>query len=725
MQENEQDSRVTSDLEFYEQERDIAEPWRKRSKECVDFRFNKQWTNEEEEALDEIGHATVEVNYINPAVEQATALLTAKSPRFAVTGREDSDTQKGKVFGDLLSYLWYVSGGDLHYKQIVEDYFVKGLGYFYIYEDPNDDYGRGELKLTALCPWDVVVDHNAKDRLFRDANKIQVARHLTHSELLNALPKYKNKLKNAKPVSKGDPNSYNVPETELSDTKRVVFHPGDLGTTASEEDRYLLLETFEKIQQKYSRVLDVGTKKEIIYGESQYRTWLKKPAMALILPDGIHAIAEHINVHELEQGLNEKGVDHELKTVDNKALLDAGAYSVAHYFQQRIKKRVIAGEIVLYERVLPITDYPVIPFANKHTGSPFPVSDVMLSISLQELVNKMTSLAIAHTQATTNMKLLLPKGSVDDIEQVEKDWNRPNAVIPYDASIGEPHIPSPQPLSGAVIGLIEHGKHNIEYGFGIFESMMGQGDASPNTFRGTVAVDEFGQRRIRSKMRDLEQGLTQSGKVLIEWSQSFYTIEKMFKVIAPNGDASENKINEGKYDPISGELLESMNDITQGRYDVVVIAGSSLPTNRFAEYEVYRQAYLDKIIDHQEVLKKSEIFDKDGVLARMGQMNQMQAALQQAQEEIKKLEGDLQTATRESLHDRKKVELEKFGAKLDKLANKMELETRTRANDINASAKEVLLQTQKLIDESQDNGDIAKKPRKPRKSRSAPKNQGE
>ena len=96
------------------------------------------------------------------------------------------------------------------------------------------------------------------------------------------------------------------------------------------------------------------------------------------------------------------------------------------------------------------------------------------------------------------------------------------------------------------------------------------------------------------------------------------------------------------------------------------------------------------LIDRQEALKKTEIFDKEGVMKRTDQVAQLQGQLQQAQEEIKKLSGDLQTAHRESISSRKKVEVEKFKGKLkeqeydsktqnkvsiDKLSNAVKLES--------------------------------------------------
>ena len=72
------------------------------------------------------------------------------------------------------------------------------------------------------------------------------------------------------------------------------------------------------------------------------------------------------------------------------------------------------------------------------------------------------------------------------------------------------------------------------------------------------------------------------------------------------------------------------------------------------------EAYQAGLIDRTEELMKTDIFDKEGVLQRMDTVQQLQQQLQQAQEAVKNLQGDLQTAHRESISSRKRTEIEKF-----------------------------------------------------------------
>jgi uncharacterized protein YukE len=132
------------------------------------------------------------------------------------------------------------------------------------------------------------------------------------------------------------------------------------------------------------------------------------------------------------------------------------------------------------------------------------------------------------------------------------------------------------------------------------------------------------------------------------------------------------EINSPIYDDI-GNLMGKVNDVTIGKYDVVVLSGSTLPSNRWARFEYYMQLYSSGLIDQIEVLKQTDVADMEGVLERAGQMQKMQSQIQAQTEEIKNLKGDLQTAQRESLHDRKRVEVKEFEKKLAKAEAKVEM----------------------------------------------------
>ena len=337
----------------------------------------------------------------------------------------------------------------------------------------------------------------------------------------------------------------------------------------------------------------------------------------------------------------------------------------------RIQMVVSVGDAMLYERFLPIEDYPIVPLMNVHLRTPFPESDVRIYRPLQEYINKIRSLIIAHASTSTNVKLLIPRGSVDK-RQVEEEWGRAGtSVIEFDAELGAPIVAGPVPLPNELYKNEADAKSDLEYGFGIYELMQGGGRGAPSTYRGTIVVDEFGQRRIKSRRDDIEDMLNQVGKVSIGLIQQLYTEEKVIRLLQPNGEETEQRFNFYK-EMDNGDVIK-YHDIGVGKYDIQVVSGSTLPNNRMALLNTYMEMYKMGLIDQTEVLKKSELVDVDGVMARSGQMQKMMQQMQAMEQELKKVRGDLQTAQREEVHAKKRLEVEKFSSKLDKVSNRADM----------------------------------------------------
>ena len=356
----------------------------------------------------------------------------------------------------------------------------------------------------------------------------------------------------------------------------------------------------------------------------------------------------------------------QIEELSHADLVEEGLIETVSVPVQRVKMCVIMGDQYLYSRILPVENYPIVFFMNIHNRTPYPVSDVRMVKDLQEYINKTRSLIVAHATTSTNTKILIPSGSVD-MQDFENRWAQPGVAIEVDMDQGAPQPIQPTPLPNTLYQNEQVAKTDIDHALGLYELMQGNSEAAPHTYKATVSLDEFGQRKIKSKLQDIESGLVRIARVAIPIMQQLYQAEKVVRIVQPNNSITEYAINKKLYDDKSGEL-NVINDISRGAFDVVVITGSTLPTNRFAQLEMYMDAYEKGIIDKQEVLKKTEVFDMEGVLTRTDIVGKLQGELEQASEEIKKLKGDMQTREREVYHAKQRAELEKFKADLDKVS---------------------------------------------------------
>ena len=553
--------------------------------------------------------------------------MTSRPVKYGITAREDSDTKLANVWKTLLEYIFDISDGQHHFKQAVHDYATTGLGYFYAYIEPEADYGRGEVKFTHLNPFRVYVDPASRDRYFQDAASIIMSTILTQEQLINLYPDVLPFLKDIETFSQQDvyddyPNSQNKNTNTVFTPAEVDSKDYDISITS----RYRILERFSKVRVPFFRVASIRDDAEQIMSAEQFGVFMEQ---------------------------NEKEFNN-------------GIYQFVEIPQTRIKVTASIGQVLLYETILDTDIYPIIPIPNIWTNTPYPKSDVNKVKDMQRLLNKLFSLALSHAQTAAGLKLMIPQGSVEDLSQIEKDWANPNAVIEYDPSYGEPHLAQPQPLSGEFYALINQVERYIDLNFGVPELLQGFKSGAADSVRGTMLLAQMGEGRGASKLRDIEMSLQQLGKVLYQMSKGHYTFEKSFRIVQPNNDITEFTINNRLYDDKKKEILTIQNDITSGQFDVRIMAGSTMPSNKYAEYQMYMEAYQLGLIDKVEALKKTEIYDKEGVLQRTGEVQRLQSIIGQLQDQIKELSGDLQTAQRESVSDRKRVEVEKFKSKLNK-----------------------------------------------------------
>jgi hypothetical protein len=696
---------VQESIELLTEYNNLREIWAVKFQESIEFRAGAQWSQDERDILEQRGQAPIVVNRIHPIVETAKSLLTYNSPEFRSSAREDSDRDTAKVFSDLFAWMWDQSSGNEELKKIVDDYYVGGMGVMHIYQDPMADLGKGEVFLKSINPLDVYIDPNAKDVYARDAAHILVVKYITDEQAMQIYPDFMDIIEDADSAIDNDEE---VPATDLAATEGQIFNT-DEDTNYHTKRKYI--ERYTKEMHTYYNVYEPFSQKEYLFNAEEYQEYKDTYYMRLTKATGEEVFISDENAkEELLEVIEDYGPifhfelpDPEIDDAGNmipqspvkvSGMEDEDAIpgsttvitpltaeemiGMENIMVNKIEKCCVkltatVGNNLLYTRILPTEDYPIVPLMNIHHRNPFPESDVRLYRPLQEYINKIRSLIIAHASTSTNVKLLIPRGSAD-LRQIEEEWSRAGtSVIEFDAELGAPIVAGPVPLPNELYKNEADAKYDLEYGFGIFELMQGSGMNSPSTYRGTLVVDEFGQRRIKSRRDDIENFLNQCAKVAVPLMQQIYTEEKVIRLVQPNGLEKEERFNFFK-EMDNGDVAR-FHDVTIGRYDVKVVSGSTLPTNRMAMLNTYMQMYQAGLIDQVEVLKKSELVDIDGVMQRSGQMLQMQQQMQMLQEELKKVKGDLQTATREELHAKKRLEVEKFSSDLDKISNRAESAT--------------------------------------------------
>ena len=670
----EKDSRAEYNEQLFRDWSDARVEWEDEARKDIDFFLGNHFTSDESDELQARNQADVPMDRTSAAVEKFKAVLTARPPAFTITPREDSDVRVASVWRTIVGYIWQISDGDSQMKQAIHDYATTGMGYLYAYIDRESDFGKGDVKFTYLDPFRVYVSPSSRNRWYDDADGVIISTILTGEQVLNLYPELGDV---TDPITGETTDGILRSVSEYSDTtgedypssqnknSMTVFTPAEVkDKDYMNVKKYQILERFYKVKVPFYHVVNTQDGEELILSEGEFSKF----------------------------------------SVENKDILETGFLEIAKVYQTRVKVCASLGEIVLYEDVLNSDIYPVVPLPNVWTGTPYPKSDISRARPMQRLLNKLWSLALSHAQASAGLKLLVPLGSVDDISQLEQDWANPNAVIEVDSSQGEPHYPQPSPLAGEFYKLIQQCEFYIDFIFGLPEMMHGFSDKAPETVRGTERMIALGSERPKSKLRDIEFSINRIGKVIYNLAKGHYSYKKMFRLVQPNNDQTDVMVN--FYSDTSGAIVDIKKDKYHiEQHDIRIEPGSSMPTNKWAELSVYLEAFQLGIVDKYEVLKKNpEIFDKEGIMRRTDERERMMQQIQSLEGQLQNLQGDLQTAQRESVQDRKRVEVEKFKSRLSEVNSDSKADRRVQRNKLET---EVKLEVEKLANRINREADMA------------------
>jgi hypothetical protein len=687
---------------------DQHDEWVQKASEDLEFFNGQHWTDEQKETLLERGQKPVTIETTYQLVEQAVAMLTANDPSFRATARESSDVSYAKMIADLQQWIWQTSDGNRKLKAVTRDYYVRGLGFMYAYVDPDRDMGKGEVVLKDLDPFDVYVDPNSTHPLFDDAAHILVRRILTAEQIRARWPE----------APLGDVQEMTSGGYETR-RRRTGYNDATLyGETYDQmHSKYEVIERFTKVDRPHFRVRNPVTGQEDVYSRQEYRQLQQRPAYRVGTPNGPRPVIDQQEVQALDQIHNEVGETYHLRRPPRTAegmqgrprpaqgpadgdpravpgstqrlqpttvgaLIEEGQVESRRFILPRIKVVTTVGSAPGRElappKELPISKYPVVPFPNGHNRNPYPLSDVRRVKDLQELINKTNSLILAHASNTTNQKVFYPQGSVQNPEHMEEKWNRAGAeFLPYDAQYGARggiEVVQPSALPAELYQNQDRFIQLMQQTLGIFPMQQGDASAAPDSYQATLTMDEFGKRRLKSKKDDIEYSLERVGTVATRMGQKLYRPDKVLRLVQPNGETIEQKLGVPgpKQNGQMQQNVQQFKEMMNGRYDVIIEGGSTLPSNRWSRLQQYIEMFQAGLVDDIAVLKHADIPEAESVLQRKSMYSQMQQNIQGLQKTVEDLQSELSSARSSEMRAKKDAEMTEFRAKLDSISKDLD-----------------------------------------------------
>tara|TARA_B100000519_G_scaffold71810_1_gene61791 strand:+ start:1874 stop:4174 length:2301 start_codon:yes stop_codon:yes gene_type:complete len=668
--------------------------WESINQKGYEFAHDEQLTDEEQTALEDQGMPTFTINRILPVVEMLNFYATANNPRWQAIAAEGSDSDVAAVASDLSDYVWHNSKGQTLYANAINDCITKSIGYLLISVDKDADNGMGEVIVQQPEPFDVYVDPKSRDMLFKDAAYIMVRKVLPKNHLMQLFPDFKRKISQAS-SDENYQRTFSLRRMGDRDQKLFTFNDAADGasqgvTPEGEMDNLLeFFEVYEKIKVKYinmfyrippnpeamkqlKKQLNVMVKEmqaeievELMEKEQQMQQAVQNGGM---LPERFELEmkrAQDEAMQQLEAYSKEvmSKLQNEASKIENNIITEKeykiflndeefakNIIEAVEFYSNRIKQTCVAGDKILYENILPETvkEYPIVPFHFKWTGTPYPISAVAPLIGKQKEINKAHQIMVHNASLGSSLRWMYEEGSVDP-DVWEKYASSPGALLPIRPGVERPTPVMPAPLSNAFFQIVQQGKSDMEYLAGIYSSMMGDSAGSAETYRGMLALDEYGTRRIKQWMSNcIEPALRQLGEVILEFSQATYTANKKFRIIQPSAiqEGKTQEINVPVYNDMGQAIGKSM-DIATLRFDIRVISGSTMPVNRWAYLEELKQLMQLGVVDDIAVLAETDLKNKEKIVQRKSLYSQLQGQLGQLQEAIKDKDGTIETLERQ------------------------------------------------------------------------------
>ena len=672
------------------------------------FVANVQWEEKDAKSLDAANQPVITANETTPAREQVVSQLTRNSPRWASYGKERSDVNLSAKVSDLMEHIWYVSDGDTANMKATEDFIDVGMWCMMVYVDPNADFGRGEIMLTDLDPLEVYIDPNSKRLDTEDAAHKLIVKKATKEHIQNVYPDFN--FKDAQQSYDDD-----IPTTSNRAEEGQILKVED----NIEHEYYLIIDRYTKIKAKRWHVIDDG---EHIFNKEQYDSYWNSPAVILtrlgqeeyIFDDNVahwlnvlqrygktvHYVNESFvdaggqlqNKLEIMSGVENSGSvpgsTTEISIANKGYLIQQGIIESNEVKIDRIKRVLSIGGKLYFKDTMPISIYPIQTSMNHSQRNPFPIGDIRLIRPLQQQLNKITSKITAYISAITNLLAFVPRGT-NAKKQLEESMGKAGVnIIEVDEEVGGAGVSFGQypPLPAGIFEDKQTIIAQIQRIMGAYPFLEGDVKNAPNTYGATLVIKEEGENRANYKRKRIEKGINNLAKVVAQFIPFVYTERKIVRLLKPNNLIKETVFNDTSYEDGAKKIV---NDLSVQNYDIVMLSGSMLPTNRWARSEYYTGLYEKGILqDASVILRESEIEDVEEIIEKQDREKQLMRLVQQLEEQVKDLQGDMQTKGRENVLLKEKVEVEKTKSQLDQLKNRIERDTMVTSMRLTDAVKE-------------------------------------
>lgn len=576
---------------WFEDAVDYWRKWREAAKEDYEFMVGKQWTDEEIKQFQKDHRPAITINRIKPLLNILGGYQKLNRYDVDFLARTSDDVELCQVRRGITKYVMDRCDYDTTESQVFMDCSIGGMGWFGVRYNFDHEIQDGEAVIERVDPFGLYVDPEAHELDFSDARFLIRAKWVAKDELKQVYPEQADAIENNFAV-------YDTVERESEERIDIdpLYYSGEL---------------------KKVRVVECWYKERVV------RT-------VFTTQDGQELPQEQVTPEMIQMG-----------AITGSRDIPRDEVKLCVFFDRTLLEEIPSP----YEH----GEFPYVPMLYHYYGvGDLPAGFVRDLKDPQREVNKRRIQEMHILNTSANGGGWVEEGAMtpDQESEFERKGNVPGhyqKVLPGAISQSKIHERQPANPPTAIIQAEQQAADDLRSISGINESLLGvdvpsQASGRAIELRQKQAVTHLATifdnlRRAKKKITNLLWGRRGHKGVIPQ----FYTAEKVYRVEGENGQqfitVNQQVIQQ---DPVAGIIVQTLNDLSQGEFDIVIADVEASATHRQAQLwslidavskmNIPPDLVFDTIIDLSDLPKKNDI--------KMRFQQQQEQQAQQAQQQM-------------------------------------------------------------------------------------------
>lgn len=572
-------------------------------------------------------------NIIKQMADSVVAGVAAQSPELAATIAPETsfNTEPARVYSAIFKDISHKSRLDVQFREQTADFVRKGLGITTIFPVMHPEPG---LIIERLEPESIRVPSKTKRADFQDAESIIRREYLTRNHAKTIFPEYQTEIDEAQAEEELDNKNEGYSNTVSSQGVR----DGRPLERSLDPETIAFYWNYTKISVKIYRVVDI--------------TGRKLAPMAKDMADRVLA------------SLKAKGIE---------------GVSVEQGWAIRVRETFFIGDKQASDNILPINKYPYGVACNNHSGNPYSPSDIRYVRGAQDKLNRTVGIIMESAENAIGGKVILERGAFD--EEAVANLTLPKVpVVANDGAIsggidGKNKRYDFIPQGAMMAALFEERNRDtqeIMNNFAAYGAGLGDPTSIPETASGAMILEENVSRNQKYKVRPLYDSMEVIGDVGLQWIPFVYSAQQVFQIT----DEERIVINRPQFDAAQNRVV-ILNDMQSMAGSVRAVVDSARAKNFAVEMQIGQMLVQSGLLPRSEFIRVDlpPKYDKKAAMLELNEISSLQSQVQAMGAELKRSNGDLQTAQRGQVNA-------EVGAAIDKATKRIEIAADKAVNQI-------------------------------------------